>query len=121
MRKCIVCEKELEEEDASFGARKNLLCWEIIYDGIILKSCGNYGSTEYDPFDDSVGEYLEVALCDKCLVSKGHLIQRVQEVKKKEEALYETVEDFVEYKERIKKGDYVGRGKKKHEDSDPVG
>ena len=120
MKKCIVCEKELEEEDSLIGAHKRLLCWEIIYDGIILKSCGNYGSTEYDPMD-GVSEYLELALCDKCLVSKGHLIQRVQEVKKKEEALYETVEDFVEYKERIAKGDFVGRGKKKNEDSDPVG
>ena len=111
MRKCIVCEKELQEEE-HFGCR-SLLCWGIIYDGIILKSAGNYGSTEYDPFDDSVGEYLEMALCDKCLVAKGHLIQRVQEVEKKKEAVYEPVENFVEYKERIARGDYTGRGKKK--------
>jgi len=113
MRKCIVCEKELQEEDGPIGAHRNLLCWEIIYDGIILKSCGNYGSTEYDPFDDSVGEYLEMALCDKCLVAKGHLIQRLEEVKKKTDSVYEPVENFVEYKKRLAIGDYKGRGKKK--------
>jgi len=111
MKKCIVCEKELEEEDYDIGG-KHLLCWNTLYDGIILKSCGNYGSVEYDPMD-GVSEYLELALCDKCLVVKGHLIQRCQEVKKKKDAVYKCVENFVEYKERIAKGDYIGRGKKK--------
>lgn len=125
MIKCVICEKELEDEEEELSEEqkvwgKSLLCWSPLYDGVIFKSLGNYGSVEYDPVEER--EYLEIAICDKCLVEKGHLINRLEETRPEIKPLYQVVENFKEYKERIARGDYVGRGKKKKDESpDSVG
>lgn len=107
MKNCIICEARLEEEDVK---EHRLTLWNILYDGIVFKSIGNFGSSEYDPMDSS--EYLEIAICDKCLSSKGHLIKRYEETKPKKEVEYQFIENFVQYKKRLASKDYVGRGKK---------
>jgi hypothetical protein len=38
-------------------------------DGLALTSHGHYGSTAFDPMD---GTYLEVNICDECLVKAGN-------------------------------------------------
>jgi len=115
MLKCIICEKELSEEEDDFP--KRLDCWSILYDGIVFKSLGNYGSVEYDPFD--ADEYLEIAICDDCLVERGHLVSRLEEVRRKKkkrvleyEFEYEFVETFAEYKKRLDKGGPERKGRK---------
>ena len=43
-------------------------------DGVCATIPGNYGSTKFDPFD---GSYLEICLCDPCLVEareRGHVL-----------------------------------------------
>ena len=57
---CIVCGKALRNVFDDAGNQPN--------DGVVLTTHGNYGSTVYDSF---TGEFLEVNLCDPCLVRAG--------------------------------------------------
>ena len=63
MKKCLVCEKELEAD-----------C-HTTYGATIWRSDGNYGSSVYDPISES--RYLEAHVCDVCLLSKKHLLEEV--------------------------------------------
>lgn len=60
---CIICERELRNvmED----------CDNQPYNGTTFQSQGHYGSTIFDPMD---GLYLELNICDPCLVEKRALI-----------------------------------------------
>ena len=58
--KCIVCRKDLG--DIPSGEQNHPK------DGVVFQSHGNYGSTVFDPMD---GTYLEVNICDPCLVQAG--------------------------------------------------
>lgn len=105
MRKCIICEKELEEEhdvrDEDPEENFSLLHWQILYDGVIFKTVGNYGSTQFDPVCEP--EYLEMAMCDKCLMEKGDLIRQLERVgphTEKEDRNYKVVGTFKECRER---------------------
>ena len=51
---CIKCEKELSLFDVMHPN-----------DGVVFRARGNYGSTVFDPMD---GSYLEVLICDDCLI-----------------------------------------------------
>lgn len=63
-RVCIVCDKELRtslpscEEDSLSAGPLN---------GIYLESYGNYGSSEFDPLDDTC---CETYICDECFKLK---------------------------------------------------
>lgn len=37
--------------------------------GVVFQARGNYGSTVFDPFD---GSYLEINVCDTCLLTAKH-------------------------------------------------
>lgn len=54
---CIACGKPL----ASVNPDGENHC----YDGLAFRSYGQYGSTSFDPMN---GEYLEINLCDECLL-----------------------------------------------------
>lgn len=110
MIKCISCGKELQQEDDVQKDGNHPHCWQVLYDGIIFKSRGNYGSTEYDPMEGE-NEYLEVAVCDKCLTEKGALVQRFEMSKPRRRAKYKFVETYDEYKERLKRGEFTGIGR----------
>lgn len=56
---CIVCDKELENV---FEEAQNQP-----YEGLSFVSYGHYGGTAFDPMD---GRYLEVNICDECLLKK---------------------------------------------------
>jgi len=57
---CLICGKQLRNVFADAGNQP--------YDGVVLTTSGNYGSTVYDSF---TGEFLEVNVCDPCLTRAG--------------------------------------------------
>lgn len=59
---CIVCKKELDNVDIGGGERNQPFA------GTAFISHGHYGSTSFDPMD---GSYLEINVCDVCLVRAG--------------------------------------------------
>lgn len=63
---CIVCGSRLESAlgDDSINQPAG---------GLSFQSSGHYGSTAFDPLD---GTYLEINVCDKCLVSSRDEIGR---------------------------------------------
>ena len=64
-KRCVCCNKELE--DALDHKDSPTL------DGIYFRSYGNFGSTVFDG-GEFTGEYLELYLCDECLVGRSHKI-----------------------------------------------
>lgn len=59
---CIVCGHELRNVEQS--------CDNQPYGGTAFKTHGHYGSTAFDPMD--AGDFLEVNICDPCLVRAAH-------------------------------------------------
>jgi hypothetical protein len=57
---CVVCGEKLRNVMPDADNQPN--------DGVYLETHGNYGSTVYDPMD---GHFLELAICDECLVRAG--------------------------------------------------
>jgi hypothetical protein len=63
---CIVCSKTLSNVFEDVENQPN--------DGLTFMSHGQYGSTEFDPMD---GTYIEINVCDECLVAareKGNVL-----------------------------------------------
>ena len=58
---CIVCGVELDNVDPNDDANQP-------YDGVMVSTRGNYGSTVFDPEN---GEFLLFIVCDECLVKAG--------------------------------------------------
>jgi len=98
---CIVCGKSLETEENEVG---DTLCIFPVYDGVMCRIYGNYGSTKYDPLNED--EILHFVLCDECLVKKADKIQREQFVRlalapNKIEKKIKVRESFSKYLARI--------------------
>ena len=55
---CVVCAAELEPIDSEAENQP--------YRGTVFTSHGHYGSTAFDPLD---GTYLELTVCDRCLLA----------------------------------------------------
>lgn len=70
-KRCFSCGKELEPvfEDLNFHSPT--------YGGIYFTSVGNFGSTVFD-CGQHYEKYLEIYVCDECLVGKSHKIYHVQ-------------------------------------------
>lgn len=75
---CLVCDKAVEVDDdhTQFG---DCLTIFPVYDGVLCRVYGNFGSTKYDPLNED--EVLHFVVCDECLVAKADKIQREQFVK----------------------------------------
>jgi hypothetical protein len=58
---CIVCEKDLEDVYPSHPGNQPL-------HGTAFTTHGHYGSTVFDPMD---GSYLDLSICDECLVNRA--------------------------------------------------
>jgi hypothetical protein len=70
---CFVCGKKLktaipDETNLPFGATINLP-----FGATVFKTYGNYGSTVFDPMDQS---FLELNICDECLIKNRDLVLR---------------------------------------------
>lgn len=61
---CFICEKPIPVDDAA------------VYGGTVWRTTGNFGSRVYDSVND--GTYLEIVICDECLVTrKQHVVEVV--------------------------------------------
>lgn len=74
---CFCCGRTLEAEPVE----NEPLTISPIYDGLIFRASGNFGSRIFDPI--SIEEYLQVIICDDCIkrnvkrVTRIHNIERV--------------------------------------------
>jgi hypothetical protein len=94
MIKCIICKKWLKTEREDNDDR----CTSIfpVYDGVLCRSYGNFGSTLYDPMHG--GDFLQFAICDKCLDENGDDIQRIKYTEEKSTVIRKK-QTFKEYLE----------------------
>lgn len=67
---CFVCGAALDyaANDEAF--------YTVPHAGTQFTSVGHYGSTVYDPNFGSIDEWLEINICDACLVERGGRIVR---------------------------------------------
>lgn len=88
---CIVCEKEMHGEDYSGKT-------DVLYDGLICQTTGNYGSTIFDPMGGH--EKVQLFLCDACAITKGHLMTYIW-VESQPDKITERM-SFTQYQDRDK-------------------
>jgi hypothetical protein len=86
--------------EESRPSKNGLLYWNMLDGGIVLKACGNYGSTQYDPFNDY--EFLEAYICDDCLIAHGDRIRRLKKKGRRKNA-YKYTGTFTDYQKENKK------------------
>lgn len=79
-------------------SKNGLLYWGMLDGGVIFKGSGNYGSTKYDPFDDY--EFLEVYICDTCLVNFSERIKHFKRIGKRKNN-YKYTGTFKDYEDRV--------------------
>lgn len=102
-RFCISCDKTLEKDPhgSDFTGQDVI---PSIYGAVIFRGTGNYGSTVYDPMDG--GHFLEVYLCDECILKKAEKIFHITSERKREEVTL--VQNFNDYREReTKQHEYI--------------
>lgn len=85
--KCIVCDVECRGHK-DFGETIS-----ILYDALVCRTNGNYGSRLYD---SDGNEFLQFALCDKCLQKCGDKIYRV-ELERRKPLVAKKIETYSEY------------------------
>lgn len=76
--KCFCCDCILEAE-----LTDNPLVITPVYDGLIFRATGNYGSTIFDPMPRRKEEMLQVIICDACIKSKTKGVTRIYNIKSK--------------------------------------
>ncbi len=54
-----------------------------VYDGLIFRASGNFGSTIFDPMPIGVEEYLQVIICDDCIKRNTQRVTRIHNIKRK--------------------------------------
>ena len=79
---CFLCGKKLKTEERE---NKDPSLIGIVYDGIIFRATGNYGSSVFDPMPDD--GFLEIIICDECVTKEASKIKRVKNIRR-----YVTVE-----------------------------
>ena len=75
---CFSCNDVLEEEPCS-----DPLTLHPIYDGLIFRSNGNYGSTIFDPMPIGVEEMLQIIICDNCIKRKIEMVMLIHNIERK--------------------------------------
>jgi len=75
---CFCCDKEL---DAEFPL-DDPLTLSPIYDGLIFRASGNFGSTIFDPMPTCQEEYLQVIICDDCIKRKAKRVTRIHNIER---------------------------------------
>lgn len=74
---CICCDCELNAEPTD-----NPLLITPVYDGLIFRATGNFGSTIFDPMPRGVEEILQVVICDDCMKKKAKRVTRLRNIKR---------------------------------------
>lgn len=80
---CICCNNELEAEPVD-----NPATIPSVYDGLIFRSTGNFGSTVFDPI--TLEEILQVVICDNCVRVKYNRVTRIHSIERKTDGVSET-------------------------------
>ncbi len=75
--RCICCDRLLEEEPTD-----NPLIIHPVYNGLIFRATGNFGSTVFDPMSIGVEEILQVIICDHCIRKKIKAVTRIHNIKR---------------------------------------
>jgi hypothetical protein len=73
IKQCLICEKDIRLECSG----KDSTVIPAAYDATVWRTTGNYGSTLFDPFDESAETYLEAFVCDGCLKAKASRMEKV--------------------------------------------
>lgn len=71
---CICCDGVLRAEPID-----NPIVITPVYDGLIFRATGNFGSRVFDPHPYSE-EILQVIICDKCIKEKAKLVTRIHNI-----------------------------------------
>lgn len=75
---CICCNRELEVELVD----DNPLTISPIYDGLIFRAIGNFGSTVFDPMPTGIEEMLQVIICDDCIRTRAKRVTRLCDIQR---------------------------------------
>ncbi len=62
------------------GFNDDPLTTSPVYDGLIFRSTGNYGSTVHDPVPGGKEEILQIIICDDCV--KRGAVTRIFDIRK---------------------------------------
>lgn len=74
---CFCCNNELAAEPSD-----NPMVITPVYDGLIFRSIGNYGSTVFDPMPTRVEGILQVVICDNCIKVKANRATKLHNIKR---------------------------------------
>ena len=79
MIKCFCCDCDIEADmpiiPTDLGA---------VYDGVLFRATGNYGSTLFDPLPATGKgeEFLQIIICDECIRKNAKRVTRIHNIKK---------------------------------------
>lgn len=90
---CICCDRILETEPTD-----NPLVIYPVYDGLIFRAVGNFGSTVFDPAPAGREEILQVIICDDCIKKNAKRVIRIHKIRREDVADSESFE--IEMKKR---------------------
>ena len=72
---CFCCGKVLETEPSD-----DPLVIAPLYDGLIFRSNGNFGSTVFDPMPICREEMLQIIICDNCIRGRLRWVTRLYNI-----------------------------------------
>ena len=78
---CICCDRILEA-----GPTDNPIVITPVYNGLIFRATGNFGSTVFDPMPTQTKEILQVVICDDCMKKKAKRVVRLYNIRREETA-----------------------------------
>jgi len=53
-----------------------------VYNGLIFRATGNFGSTVFDPMPIGIEEILQVVICDDCMKKKAKRVTRIHNIQR---------------------------------------
>ena len=104
--RCIACNKKLEM-DKNLNADEDASMFPNIWDGVVFRSSGQYGSRVIDEipsqFEGIARREIQVIVCDQCLIERSEQVDVIAERKREVimSAQYKTFDE--EYSEEVKK------------------
>ena len=82
-RRCFCCDKIVEFEKAESPTTLH-----PVYEGLWFRASGNFGSTIFDPLPPykKDSEFLQIVICDDCIVKKADRVDWVRNIRSNETA-----------------------------------
>ena len=77
MVRCFHCDRVLEAEPTD-----NPIVITPVYDGLIFRAPGNFGSTIFDSMHTGREEILQVIICDDCIKTRAKRVTRIYNIKR---------------------------------------